>query len=159
MGEGVEGVCKCMAIAGRSDLRGLVFMGVCLQRVGREEEAKEYWRRALEIDSPRGIVVTFQLWMRCNFWRDGQWEEGLGITEWREKFTMLRHAGEERKWDGEEIGGKTILLYAEQGVGDCLQFIRYAPLVAERGAQVVVRCQDRAAEACEEGGGGGGEWV
>jgi hypothetical protein len=36
------------------------------------------------------------------------------------------------------LSGKTILLYAEQGVGDCLQFARYAPLVARRGARVLL---------------------
>ncbi|MHB8474354.1 MAG: tetratricopeptide repeat protein, partial [Gammaproteobacteria bacterium] len=44
-------------------------------------------------------------------------------------------------WDGEDISGRTILLHAEQGLGDAFQFIRYAPLVAERGARVVVECQ------------------
>jgi len=44
-------------------------------------------------------------------------------------------------WKGEALHGQRILLHAEQGFGDALQFIRYAPLVAERGGQVVVECQ------------------
>jgi tetratricopeptide (TPR) repeat protein len=39
---------------------------------------------------------------------------------------------------GQPFSGQTILLYAEQGVGDCLQFARYVPLVAERGAKVLL---------------------
>ena len=44
-------------------------------------------------------------------------------------------------WDGSPLAGKTILLYAEQGLGDTIQFVRYAPLVKERGGRVVVECQ------------------
>jgi tetratricopeptide (TPR) repeat protein len=43
-------------------------------------------------------------------------------------------------WLGEApLAGQTILLHAEQGMGDTLQFCRYAPLVAERGATVVLQ--------------------
>ena len=42
-------------------------------------------------------------------------------------------------WLGaEDIAGKTILLHAEQGFGDTLQFCRYVPLVAELGARVIL---------------------
>jgi tetratricopeptide (TPR) repeat protein len=45
-------------------------------------------------------------------------------------------------WVGEQrICGKTILLHAEQGYGDTIQFVRYAPLVAERGAKVILEVQ------------------
>ncbi|TWA83219.1 tetratricopeptide (TPR) repeat protein [Azospirillum brasilense] len=44
-------------------------------------------------------------------------------------------------WSGGDIAGRTILLYAEQGMGDTLQFVRYVPLVAERGARVILEVQ------------------
>jgi len=43
-------------------------------------------------------------------------------------------------WNGEEVAGKTFLIHTEQGMGDTIQFIRYAPLLAERGARVIVEC-------------------
>jgi tetratricopeptide (TPR) repeat protein len=45
------------------------------------------------------------------------------------------------QWDGKPLNGRTILLQAEQGFGDTIQFIRYAPFVAARGGRVIVACQ------------------
>jgi Flp pilus assembly protein TadD len=42
------------------------------------------------------------------------------------------------RWTGQELHGETVLLYAEQGFGDTLQFCRYAPMVAAAGGHVVL---------------------
>ena len=44
------------------------------------------------------------------------------------------------RWDGSPLTGRTVLLFAEQGFGDVLQFVRYAPLVKKRGGGVIVDC-------------------
>jgi tetratricopeptide (TPR) repeat protein len=44
-------------------------------------------------------------------------------------------------WNGASLAGRTILLHSEQGLGDTLQFIRYAPLVKRVGGTVIVACQ------------------
>ena len=49
------------------------------------------------------------------------------------------------RWDGSPLEGRTILLRCEQGLGDSLQFIRYAELVRQRGGKVAVRCQPQLA--------------
>jgi hypothetical protein len=43
-------------------------------------------------------------------------------------------------WDGAPFVGKRLLLHAEQGAGDTLQFARYVPLIAERGGEVLLEC-------------------
>ncbi len=72
----------------------------------------------------------------------GDLVEGWPEYEWRLKQSgFIRRNLAEPRWDGEPLDGRTILLYAEQGVGDTLQFIRYVPLVKARGGKVVVECQ------------------
>jgi tetratricopeptide (TPR) repeat protein len=44
-------------------------------------------------------------------------------------------------WRGESLAGKSLLLHAEQGLGDTLQFLRYASLFQAQGARIVVECQ------------------
>jgi len=43
-------------------------------------------------------------------------------------------------WNGEILAGKRILVHAEQGFGDAIQFVRYAPLIAKRGGKIVIEC-------------------
>ncbi len=77
-------------------------------------------------------------------WRlqKGNFAEGWPEYEWRWKLPdMVGRPCREPLWDGSPLNGKTILLWAEQGLGDTLQAIRFAPLVKQRGGTVVVECQ------------------
>jgi tetratricopeptide (TPR) repeat protein len=73
----------------------------------------------------------------------GDFERGWREFEWRlwHPDLKLRRDFIEPQWAGEDLADKTILLHAEGGHGDAIHFIRYAPLVAERGATVLVECQ------------------
>jgi len=74
----------------------------------------------------------------------GDFSEGWKKYEWRwqaKQRAQIRDFGRP-PWLGEEpVAGKTILVHAEQGYGDTLQFVRYAPLLAQRGANVVLEIQ------------------
>jgi tetratricopeptide (TPR) repeat protein len=76
----------------------------------------------------------------------GDFERGWAGYEWRRKAPSLRRVERhfpQPLWLGDEdIGGKTILLHSEQGFGDSLQFCRYVPLVAARGARVIVEVEE-----------------
>jgi hypothetical protein len=75
----------------------------------------------------------------------GRFSEGWSGYEWRWRigiFVGKKPRFEQPAWRGtEHIAGKTILLHAEQGLGDTLQFCRYAKLVAAMGAKVVLEVQ------------------
>ncbi|MEX2112801.1 MAG: tetratricopeptide repeat protein [Pirellulales bacterium] len=67
--------------------------------------------------------------------------DGLPEYEWR--FRSRDYGGFKSRWplwQGEPLAGRTIVLVAEQGLGDTFQFIRYAALVKEQAARVIVEC-------------------
>ena len=72
----------------------------------------------------------------------GDFEAGYREHEWRLKKTGYRDLADFKSamWSDEDLTGKTVLLWGEQGLGDTLQFVRYAPLVAEKEARVIVEC-------------------
>jgi tetratricopeptide (TPR) repeat protein len=72
----------------------------------------------------------------------GDFERGWKEYEWRSaKPGIVQHQFAQPRWDGTPLDGRSILLYADQGLGDTIQFIRYASLMRERGGKVVVECQ------------------
>jgi tetratricopeptide (TPR) repeat protein len=73
----------------------------------------------------------------------GDFQQGWEEYEYRLKCKglFLRRDFTQPQWDGSPLEARTILLYAEQGVGDALQFIRYLPLVEQRGGRIIVECQ------------------
>jgi len=73
----------------------------------------------------------------------GDFEKGWAGYEWRYSRPAqgsLRNYDQPR-WDGADLHGKTILLHAEQGLGDTFQFIRYAKLVKEKNGTVIAAVQ------------------
>lgn len=74
----------------------------------------------------------------------GELERGWLEYEWRRKIPSLNPDAlpqDSTEWTGEPVAGKTVLLIAEQGLGDTLQFIRYAPIVQQHGARVIAAVQ------------------
>lgn len=74
----------------------------------------------------------------------GHWAAGWKGYEWRFRMNpKLEGDFKQPRWRGEPLGGKTILLLAEQGLGDTIQFVRYRKELERRGARVIVDVHER----------------
>ena len=114
-----------------------------LMRQSSRAEMIRHYERALELD-PKSAGGHYNLALA--YLRQGRYAEGWPAHEWRWDFRELRLRRRHfaaPQWRGEKLNGETILLHAEQGLGDTLQFVRYAPLVAERGGRVVLEVPPR----------------
>jgi Tfp pilus assembly protein PilF len=119
-------------------LNALKHMGNALRALGRLNEAIACYEEGLRhapdhalLHMARGLV-----WIQM-----GDFARGWPECEWRLRGpNQPIHRLPQPVWDGGDLGGRTILIIAEQGLGDTIQFIRYAPLVARRGGRVVVVC-------------------
>jgi tetratricopeptide (TPR) repeat protein len=75
--------------------------------------------------------------------QEGDFEYGWPEYEWRWQCKPFPPRSlPELLWDGSPLDGRTIYIYAEQGLGDTIQFVRYAPLVKQTGGRVILACHD-----------------
>jgi Flp pilus assembly protein TadD len=116
--------------------------GHALRRLDRPVEALADFKAAL-VAAPEFAEAHFEAAMTQLSM--GDFEAGWKQYEWRWKTgAFARHPPPPKAplWLGETpISGKTILLHVEQGFGDTLQFLRYAPLLAGQGARVILEVQ------------------
>jgi len=115
-------------------------LGTALRERGQFDEAMAAFRQAIALqpDLPEahynfGVALLAQ----------GDFLQGWEEYEWRWKIkdtAFPPRAFTRPQWDGGPLEGRTLLLQAEQGIGDTIQFIRYLPLAAQRGGKIVLEC-------------------
>jgi tetratricopeptide (TPR) repeat protein len=115
-------------------------LGSAYKEQGRLEEAIACYDYALWLQPDAASTHWNRSLARL---QQGDYERGWAEYEWRwRRKRARRRPFSQPAWDGAPLEGRTMLLYMEQGLGDMIHFIRYAPLVKERGGSVVVECPD-----------------
>lgn len=147
--------CFNRALQRRTDFaQALTNRGNALMALGRPQAAIASHRSALALDSSNADV---RLNLAIAELATGDW--GNGWRDYARRHAARQFRGryrvrEEPLWQGEaELSQRRILLHAEQGFGDTIMFARYVPLVAARGAHVVLEVQPRLKRLLESIGG------
>ena len=114
--------------------RAQINLGVALKESGKYEAALERFQKAIaaypeSADAHWNLALTHLAL--------GQYEDGWREYEWR-----LRLPGFSQ-WQGDKLNGRTLLVHAEQGLGDAIQFVRYLRLLEDAGGPVVFACPAR----------------
>ena len=116
-----------------------VNLGMACHDLAHYEEAREAYEKATRIN-PANPDAHWNLSLLLLL--QGEFERGWEEYEWRwRRPATPPRPFRQALWDGSALAGRTILLHAEQGLGDTLQFVRYAQHVKARGGRVIVECQ------------------
>ncbi len=113
-------------------------LGNALRDHGRLAEAMTSYEQALALKPDHAEVHLSRAlaWLAM-----GDFERGLPEYEWRFRCRAFAMPSFPQPiWDGSPLDGRTILLYADHGLGDAIQFIRYVPMVRERGGRIILVC-------------------
>lgn len=123
------------------DAKSHMNRGISLAASGRIDEGLAAYAVALRLQTE----YVNAHWNRSLAWlAQGDFARGWPEYEWRWQRTETKTRNfPEPRWDGVSLDGKTILLWCEQGLGDTLQFVRYASDLKKRGATVWLECPSK----------------
>jgi Tfp pilus assembly protein PilF len=113
--------------------------GVALTELKRIEDAVLSYRQCLALE-PDYLKAAYNMGL-CLL-QLGRFEEGMRLYEKRPP-TWLHHYPQRHWSGGEDISGKTLLVRAEQGLGDIIQFSRYLALLQDKGAEIILAVPDK----------------
>jgi tetratricopeptide (TPR) repeat protein len=142
-GKPEDAVLACRrALAIRPHMRMAHFnLGTALKHVGRLDDAARAFRDAIACD-PEFVEAHFTLGQTLLL--QGDFAAGWPEYEWRwrlKEYAWLANIHgpfAQPRWSGEPLSGRTILIYAEQGLGDAIQYVRYVPRVVAAGGRVIL---------------------
>jgi hypothetical protein len=133
-----EGLFRRALALGVDPIRANSNLSLALMEQVRPEEAEQCCRDALRMkpnypEARANLALALLMMGRLEEgWRE--YEARWAVEMMAEPLPMLPQP----RWIGQELNGETVLLYAEQGFGDTLQFCRYVPMVAAAGGRVVL---------------------
>ncbi len=107
-------------------------LGVLYACMKREEDAENCYLTALSIDENHAKARFNLSYIQL---RQGRFEEGWQSLEARDWYAPLARQLQMPRWKGEPLAGKSLLICFEAGLGDVIQFCRYAEVLKEQGAR------------------------
>ncbi|WP_446742498.1 tetratricopeptide repeat protein [Silvibacterium acidisoli] len=138
--EAAHAYCRALALE-PGYARASVNLGNSLLAMGRLADARACYESGLKLD-PASPGARYNLALAQL--REGEFHEGWGNYESRwdfDELRMRRRDFSQPMWQGDPLAGRTILLHAEQGIGDTIQFARFVPAVAAMGGKVILETQ------------------
>lgn len=135
-------VCRVQLFAQPSEARALTSMANTLRARGQLHEALDYHARAMAAPSvqPDDMMDAAMAYLAA-----GNLPTGFRLYEWRwrtERCAFKLNANQQPLWQGEQdIAGRTVLVWSDEGMGDAVQFVRFVPQLAARDARVVLQVQ------------------
>lgn len=132
---------RCVLVLEPGDALATNNLGTLEAQRGNLDESERHYRRAIELD-PGYAKAHHNLGLLLLLL--GRLKEGFAESEWRWQNPEYKGVGRVLPgdpWSGGDLAGQRILVFPEQGLGDTVQFVRYLPMLAERGCEVVLECQ------------------
>lgn len=121
----------------------LTNMGNVLKLVGKVSEARDTYKKAIEVDPNYIDAHVNRAFVELEL---GNFDIGWDEYEWRWKCGQIQpRSFQIPVWNGEDLKDKKILIYGEQGLGDVIQFMRYATIIKEMGAYVILEVRPQLA--------------
>jgi tetratricopeptide (TPR) repeat protein len=116
-------------------------LGLALTAANEPQQAVAAFRDALRVN-PDFAQAHWNLSLALLL--AGEYAEGWREYEWRHRDQTFGAAAASAapRWQGEDLAGRTLLLSTEQGMGDAVQFVRFAAPLAQAGARVILRAPD-----------------
>lgn len=132
-------------------IEALIQLGDLALERDDDEAAAVYYGRALRapVRGPDDTYSRSFLRLKVGDWEKGlkEYEARWECTAFKAEHQLLRPPGP--PWDGQPFGG-TVILHREQGYGDCIQMLRYVPLVKAKVGHVVLEVLPAMHRLCEE---------
>lgn len=123
-------------------------LSILLKETGKINEAIYYAEQSIKI-KPDYAIGHFNL--ASLLLLNGDYENGFREYEWRFKATgKINPVMNKPFWKGQDIYNKTLLIHAEQGMGDTIQFCRYISLIDKKNAKIVFSCHPELTELLKD---------